>query len=705
MAKKEEGLDTLELTLKSARDAQDNGWPPEIINRDIILAAGYKSMKDFERAVINRASIKVRKNVPTSEKGVLQGYAREVANGLTMGLWGQGESLINSIISGTPWDYEKDLMRTERAEYQDANPVHSTIGNLAGAMATGAGLTKAAFSKLPALAPKAGAPISSFAKEAGVESVLGATEGGITALAEGGDVGSSTGLGSAMGVVGTGASRLIDPISRGIKHGTQRLSDFFDPTVSKSPKAIAQPEPTLPEKRALDKLEESFTDDGMTPQAREAKIGEFEEAGLADEVSPRFLGGENTNQLAKDAVIEKGPQKQQVKKNLLETMESDRGRVQQFMDDGLGYNKEGSPQVVDELMEKRTRDAAPHYDEAFTSKNIESDVIDDVMVHKRFRDAYREAQETNRLDPNKLMDMPDLPEGRNSPIGGWSIYALDQVKKIIDLQRKLPPSAQNAPNKKLAKHLGEQTEIMLGAIDDVVPSYGTARKIWSGSMEETEAYELGMKAYTGKKVSVVRSEFKKLKTEAEREMYRLGASTEAIGKMDQTVSPTKSHSKVFSSTDNLKKHEILFGDPEATAKFTNQLGLLDSMHRASSDQMPRSDSGANIIRFIRQGLDVATTTSGASGFLRKITDVASDPLRLAQQRATNKAVGDKMSVTGVEGTRQVEKQLANRQKQLSDNILKRGVASGGITAAGAHLLGSSDGEVSKKKGSLLSTSY
>jgi hypothetical protein len=175
--------------------------------------------------------------------------------------------------------------------------------------------------------------------------------------------------------------------------------------------------------------------------------------------------------------------------------------------------------------------------------------------------------------------------------------------------------------------------------------------------------------------------------------------------MDQAVSPTKSHSKVFSSTDNLKKHEILFGDPEATAKFTNQLGLLDSMHRASSDQMPRSDTGANIIRFIRQGIDIATTSSGATGAISKVATVASDPLRLAQQRATNKAVGDKMSVTGVEGTRQVEKQLANRQKELSDNILKRGVASGGITAAGAHLLGSSDGEVSKKKGSLLSTSY
>ena len=57
---------------------------------------------------------------------------------------------------------------------------------------------------------------------------------------------------------------------------------------------------------------------------------------------------------------------------------------------------------------------------AFASKNIESDVIDDVMTHSQFRDAYREAQATNNLDPNKLMDMPDLPEGRNSPIGGWS---------------------------------------------------------------------------------------------------------------------------------------------------------------------------------------------------------------------------------------------------------------------------------------------
>ena len=129
MAKKEKKPDTLEETLKLARDAQDNGYPPEMINKHIILAAGYPSVKAFEKAVVNRASVKLNKNIPTSEKGVLQGYFREVANGLTMGLWGKGEALVSSIINRTPYDYERDLMEEERADYKEANPVHSTIGN------------------------------------------------------------------------------------------------------------------------------------------------------------------------------------------------------------------------------------------------------------------------------------------------------------------------------------------------------------------------------------------------------------------------------------------------------------------------------------------------------------------------------------------------------------------------------------------------
>ena len=45
--------------------------------------------------------------------------------------------------------------------------------------------------------------------------------------------------------------------------------------------------------------------------------------------------------------------------------------------------------------------------------------------------------------------------------------------------------------------------------------------------------------------------------------------------------------------------------------------------------------------------------------------------------------------------------LENRQKELSQNMLNRSLLTGGITGAGAHLLGGKD----KKQGSLLETSY
>tara|TARA_R110002167_G_scaffold258575_2_gene465135 strand:+ start:8222 stop:10321 length:2100 start_codon:yes stop_codon:yes gene_type:complete len=698
MAKKKVDYTKLEKTLRQASKAAAAGWSQEKINQ-YILDKGYKSMKAFENAVVNRASIAVRKNIPSSEKGVLQGYAREVANGLTMGLWGQGESLVSSIVNGTPWAYEEDLMQTERAEYQDDSPVNSTIANIGGAAMLGGGLAKAAITRFPALAPVVGSPIANFSKEAGLEAGLGAVEGGVTALAEGGDVGTGVVGGSVGGVAGTGLSRLIDPAVKYAKQGLKKVNEMFDPTVGD--KGFVPASPTLPENRALDKLDGTYADDGTTVASRESKIQEFENVGMGDDVSPSFLGGPNVNQMAKNSINETGPQKQIVTKSLEETLESNRSRVQKFMDDGLGYNKEGAPQHVDQMMEKMSKAAEPKYNEAFESGDIQSDVIDEVMAHKEFRKAYEEAQDTNRLDPLG-QKMPDLPE---EGVAGtkWSVYALDQVKKIIDLQRQLPPSALNAPNKKKAKHLGEQTTIMLGAVDDVVPSYGEARKIWSGGMDEVDAYELGKNAYnTGKKATLVEYEFSKL-NEAEKKLYRLGASTEAIGKMDQSAAVAKSHSKVFDTPDFKQKHKILFGNPEEAAKFVQQMGLLTDMSKSANAQMPRSDTGANIINFIRKGIDLATTTSGASGAIQKVVSLAGDPLRTIQTKATNKAVGEVLAKRGAKATRQVEKQLANRKKELSSGLLERAKASGGITGAAAHLLGRKDGDVSEKK-SLLSTS-
>ena len=687
MAKKADYSKVEHVLNQSLKAAKSGKYTQEQINQ-YILDSGFKSLKAFENAVVNRASIDVFKDNPNSEKGVIRGYMREVANGLTMGLWGKGEALVSSIINGTPYDYERDLMETERAEYQEANPVHSTVGNLGGAMVTGGALTKAAMSKLPFLAPTTGAPVLNYAKEAGMEGVIGAGEAGMTALTEGGDVKGSTTMGGVAGMVAPALSRVVSPMVDVAKEGGRIVKEAFG----------GKPTQSMSEKRALDKLEDAFTDDAISPADRRAKLKEFEDAGMGDTVGIGHLGGENVSQLAKDSQVTKGPARTAVKKQLVKDMESDSERLQKFMQDGLGYNKTGSPQTVDEMMLKMNDDAQPFYDKAFETPMFKSDVVDEVMSHKEFREAYEEAQATNRLDPDGQY-MPDLPE--EGVPGEWSLYALDQVKKIVNLQRRLPPSAANAPNKKKSKHLGQQVNILLGALDDVSGDYKIARNLWGDGAGEVDAYELGMSAYkTSKKPAQVEYEFNKLETDAEKEMYRLGASTEAVAKIDDAVSPTKSHSKVFSSESNKKKHAILFGNPEETAKFQQRLKLLTEMHQKAGDQIPRSDSGANLSRFVGRAWDLVSNTRGGN-IISKGAGLIADPLQMAQQRSTNKSLGQMLAERGRQPTARTLQNLENRQKELSQNMLNRSLLTGGITGAGAHLLGGKD----KKQGSLLETSY
>ena len=689
MAKKADYSKVEHVLNQSLKAAKSGKYTQEQINQ-YILDSGFKSLKAFENAVVNRASIDVFKDNPKSEKGVIRGYMREVANGLTMGLWGKGEALVSSIINGTPYDYERDLMETERAEYQEANPVHSTVGNLGGAMVTGGALTKAAMSKLPFLAPTTGAPVLNYAKEAGMEGVIGAGEAGMTALTEGGDVKGSTTMGGVAGMVAPALSRVVSPMVDVAKEGGRIVKEAFG----------GKQTPSMSEKRAMDKLEESFTDDAISPADRRQRLQDFEDAKMGDDVGVGYLGGENVSQLAKDSQVTKGPARTAVKKQLVEDMETNRERVQEFMKDGLGYHKKGAPQTVDEMGFNMNKEAAPHYEEAFDHPNIKSEIIDEVMAHKEFRKAYREAVETNRLNPEG-QDMPELPEGGQTPVGGWSVYALDQVKKQVNLLRRLPPSAQNAPDKLRAEMLGKQVNILLGELDDQVPAYKTARWLWGDGAAERDAYEKGLETYRmSKKAEQVEYDFNQLETEAEREMFRLGASTEGVAKMDQAVSPTKSHSKIFSSPDQLKKHQILFATPEEAAKFQKRLELLTEMHQKAGDQIPRSDSGANLSRFVGRAWDLVSNTRGGN-IISKGAGLIADPLQAVQQRSTNKALGQMLAERGRQPTARTLQNLENRQKELSQNMLNRSLLTGGITGAGAHLLGGKD----KKQGSLLEPSY
>ena len=129
--------------------------------------------------------------------------------------------------------------------------------------------------------------------------------------------------------------------------------------------------------------------------------------------------------------------------------------------------------------------------------------------------------------------------------------------------------------------------------------------------------------------------------------------------MDMVTADTKSHSKVFKSPENLKKHKILFKDKTAAAQFANRVQLLSDVHKKAGDAIPKSPTAPLLNRFISGAMDLATT-GGTTSKIVGAGRLINDPLQMVQQRQTNEALGTLMSKRGEIPTQKVERALDKR---------------------------------------------
>jgi hypothetical protein len=169
MAKKEKGRTDFKTVLRSIRGGlkavdEETGEPiyskTDLDNH--IEKKGW-TQEQFKTAWVNHASIQVRKSNPESVWGVAKGYLREVADGITIGFSDTVDKYLTGMINNDglllprndELEYTEQLIAEERADYNEKNPVLSTVGNMAGAMTTGGALTGGALKMLPKLAPSA----------------------------------------------------------------------------------------------------------------------------------------------------------------------------------------------------------------------------------------------------------------------------------------------------------------------------------------------------------------------------------------------------------------------------------------------------------------------------------------------------------------------------------------------------------------------
>ena len=678
--------------------------------------------EEFKEATVNHATIQVKKDNPKSYWGTAKGYMREVFDGITLGFSSTVDSYLTAIVnndgiklpSKDELEYTKQLIAQERADYQEANPLFATGANIAGAMTAGAGIVGGLYKIAPKLAATAGgSALGNLGKDLGVNIATGVGEGALYAYNTEQDVGEGAEFGSKAGAGATLATRALHPIVKGIGKGVDKLKSF---TGKKGAK-----------KTALERIEEDYELDRVDP---EQQLKDFEEVNLGDEVRAGNLGGPNVQQTAKDAVNARGLAKTDVRKGLQEDLESNRGLTTGSFKEGLGFNQQGSDYLRDDIIEQMKKTAQPYYDEAYALPPINNPDLDRVLqtIHKTTKgDFYEKAKAIAgreiELLPEKLRDTAILPD--EMPFGNIPVAVVDFYKQSLD---DLIGSAKGNNRRTLIalknKMLGivddatrikspeggrwpdgtEYNTVIDPATKEIVPQskslveigespYARARAIWSEGMDNTRAYELGEKAYSTKSAKKIDYEFNNLESEAEKDLYRLGASTEAVTQMNRIKADSPNAAKKLLDPESKEKHAILFGDKQKSMEFINRLEGLSNIYKSNTGMMPRSDTGANLMRFTQDMINYVSTGGSLPRKAAVVTGRAvAGKLMRDRELAINEEAGKLLSSKGAPAIRQnvIEplKQLKkDREGEFSQSLINRGLLTGALTSTEAQMMG------------------
>jgi hypothetical protein len=730
MAKKEKGRTDFKTVLRSIRGGlkavdEETGEPiyskTDLDNH--IEKKGW-TQEQFKTAWVNHASIQVRKSNPESVWGVAKGYLREVADGITIGFSDTVDKYLTGMINNDglllprndELEYTEQLIAEERADYNEKNPVLSTVGNMAGAMTTGGALTGGALKMLPKLAPSAQglniagktvpASVANVGKDLAVNVPLGVGEASLYAHNKGGEVDADTAIDStAYGVGGT-------LLSRPLAKGAELIGDL-----GRGIKRAVFPDSKNAREQGLERIVEDWELDGVDPKA---KLEELDNLGLGEEVRTGYLGEYNTQQTAKDAMNTRGASKTILKKNLLDDMEGNRGLTTDSMKKGLGFNDNGESLLKGDIILKMKTDSKPFYKEAYALPPINNPdldsvlkTIDDTTGGEFYQKAQKIAKREIELLPEELQSNALLPD--EMPYGNVPVAVVDYVKQSVD---DLIKSAKGndrrtliALKKKMLDIVDVETRIKLptNQLDlsgkplplDATPQslvavgespYAKARSIYSEGHNNLEAYDLGKKAYSNKSASEVKYEMDSLASEAEKDLYRLGASTEAVTKLNLSTADTTNASKKMLSPESKAKHEVLFETPEKAEEFTNRLTALSEMHKSQSAMLPKSDTGANIMMFAKGMVDFV----GAGGSLVKRSAVIggrklADTVQKKQTLARNEEMGQMQMAKGKKAVGgiidETEGLRKKKEREFSQSLINRGLLTGALTNTQAQMMG------------------
>lgn len=425
-----------------------------------------------------------------SPRGKTLSVAREaVGQGLGFGFGDEAEALVTSLLPGRK-SYSEELqrIRSEMGEFEEAYPKTALAAQVAGGLASGAGLARGALAGVKG----ASAAAQALTKSAALQGALGgagASEEGLGSRLVGAGTGAVIGgaLGRAGGLVAEKGARALSRGAAQESAGVAAIREALEAqkmTPSALRKKAAEMSAAAPEARAMDVLGEPGVRIGRRLQA---------------------IGGEAG---------------QDIGTAMTTRAEGRPARLQQALTRTTGKAQENLLETVDDIVARRKAVADPLYEEMKQQAPVVSEELERFIAS---RPALRAAdKKAAALMEEAGIKLPTMDTAAGAAPLRTPEY-LDYMKRALDDQlyngKRPGPGQLGLTEQRL---VGQTRRDFVDMLDMTIPGYKEARDAWAGDTAFINALETGQEFAKKNKTANVINEALKDFSESEKEFVQRG---------------------------------------------------------------------------------------------------------------------------------------------------------------------------------------
>ena len=440
-------------------------------------------------------------------------------------------------------------VRDQQKQFAEESPVLDFTGNLAGGLLTGVGggartagtkfgqtvmnNTKNMNNMLKfGLAGSGGGAVSGYGYADKDEGLKGAAIG----------AGTGFGLGALTPPLISATGKVVDVASRPIRNAIESQSSPTRSAANKISKAFARDE--IP----LDTIQGTM------------KNGKGDLV-LAD------VGGENVLGLTEAIATMPGKAKNQALNQLRERQVGQGQRIEKIIFDNISDTK-ATVQLQDDIARVRSEQAKPLYDAAYAVEDVSDEAINNVLLRLP-DDTFEALKDISRTEglifPNIIQTAKD---GTRKVVSGYGVRDIDTIKRGLDELIDQGIDSVTGKVSPRASRLLELKSQLLKNVDEKVPEYAAARKVFSDSKGLEDAMMKGRKFFntdydiTEKMVANM--------SDAEKDFYKMGVVRDLTERLNKKID-SGDKTRLFNKQDVRNKLKPLFDTDDALDGFLNQI--------------------------------------------------------------------------------------------------------------------------------------